>query len=187
MSIIKKIMIIQIILKNIIKSFKKHEIKIDEKLLMWDNFSFEANIYFKNKKEKDGSFSIPCIFLEYKNNETIKVIISDNFKEKLNNENIILGNIECFIIVPEFVYNFYNNKHMKLNDINNLDKDIDLFDYMEYKKDEKNNNLSSHLGSSNIDDNDDNKELNNLDQKENLISDSKLNINKKNKKKKKKK
>ena len=51
-----------------IKSFKKHEIKKDEiidsgeKLLMWDKVIFKTSIYFKNKKEKNGSFCIACIF-----------------------------------------------------------------------------------------------------------------------------
>ena len=151
---------------------------------MWDKVIFKNCIYCKNKKEKNGSFCIPCIFLEYKNNETIKVNVNDNFTEKLNNENIICGHIDCFIIVPEFVYNYYSNKQMNLNITNNLDKDLDLIDYMEYKGVEKNNNLSSKLVLTNSDAKDNNKDLINSDPIENLISDNNINKNKKKKKKK---
>ena len=136
---------IEIILNNIIKSFKKHTIEIneiideDEKLLLWNNMILNNNIYFKNKKDKKGEYLYPCIFKDFINNETIKI----NFELDINNEyrkNKELNiNIDCLIIIPEFVYNYYIikiNKNQIVNKISfsedEIEQDFDN-DYMEYK------------------------------------------------------
>ena len=138
--------IIENILKNIIKSFKKHKINKneiidkDEKLLMWDKVILKNKINYKNLKENNGKFSIPCIFIEYKNNESIKAYLNDKYKDIYNMENEICGNIECFIVVPEFVYNYFLNKNNVINNIKGFDMESDnsndLFDYMQYNNPE---------------------------------------------------
>ena len=73
--------LIENILINLIKSFKKYFIEkdeiidTDEKLLMWDNVILKNSIYIKNMKDKNGNFTIHCIFKDYKNTEIIEVII----------------------------------------------------------------------------------------------------------------
>ena len=55
------------ILSNILKSFKRHIINneeiidINEKLLLWNNIIRIRDFYIKNNKDKKGSFTIPCI------------------------------------------------------------------------------------------------------------------------------
>ena len=45
-----------------------------------------------------------------KNNEIINVILNSGFKEIFNNQIGINGNIDCFIIIPEFVFNYFSKK-----------------------------------------------------------------------------
>ena len=42
---------------------------------MWDNVILKNSIYIKNMKDKNGNFTIHCIFKDYKNTEIIEVII----------------------------------------------------------------------------------------------------------------
>ena len=63
-------------------------------------------------------------------------------KKKLNDGNEIYGKIDCFIVVPEFVFNYFTVKISNTNGLNNIDNDNDnendLYDYMEYKNQEVN-------------------------------------------------
>ena len=77
---------------------------------MKDKVILKNNIYIKNIKEKIGNFTIPCTFIDYKNNDTIQVYLDDKNKEKLNDENEIYGKIDCFIVIPEFVFNYFTVK-----------------------------------------------------------------------------
>ena len=127
-------LLIKEILQNIISSFKKHQIilneKIDknEKLLMWDKTTIRNNIHFKNMKDKKGNYIYPCKFKEYVNNENIKAIFEININNVYNIDEEIIGNLECFIIVPEFVYNYYSILYEKNENIteNMLYKDDDV-------------------------------------------------------------
>ena len=67
--------------------------------MTWDKVILKNKIYFLGKK---GNFSIPCIFIEYKTNESIKVYLNDKYKDKISIVNEICHKIECFIVVPEF-------------------------------------------------------------------------------------
>ena len=77
---------------------------------MWDKVILKNKIYIKNSKVKNGNFTIPCIFKEFKKNEIINVILNSGFKEIFNNQIGINGNIDCFIIIPEFVFNYFSKK-----------------------------------------------------------------------------
>ena len=63
--------LINIILNNIFKSFKKHNInkseiiEQNEKLLLWNNLTLNNNIYVKNNKNEKGDFVYPCLFKEF--------------------------------------------------------------------------------------------------------------------------
>jgi hypothetical protein len=80
--------LIEIIINNMIKSFKKHAIDIneildrDEKLLLWNKLILKNEIYIKNTQEKKGEFLYPCIFQNYINTETIKI----SFEIDINNQ-----------------------------------------------------------------------------------------------------
>ena len=78
------------------------------------------NINFKNKKDKKGEYLYQCIFKDFINNETIKI----NFELAINNEhrkNKELNiNIDCLIIIPEFVYNYYIIKFNRNQIVNKI-------------------------------------------------------------------
>ena len=103
-------------IKNIIKSFKKHIINkneiIDEgeKLLLWNKILINNGIYIKNINEKRGSFCLPCVFKKFINEDIIKVSFPSTINEIFSLNNEILVNIECGIKVPEFVFNYVTNK-----------------------------------------------------------------------------
>ena len=116
---------IEIILNNMIVSFKKHlidsneNIDRDEKMLLWNNLFLNNDIYFKNKKEEIGEYYYPCLFREYINTETIKLAFEININKEFQKKNEINCNINNLIIVPEFVYNYFiitikNNQHLKI-------------------------------------------------------------------------
>ena len=106
------------ILKNILQSFKKHKININEivdpneKLLLWDNLEFNNEIYTRSDKVKRGEFLYPCIFKEIVNNDTIKIYFEENIVNFEKNKEYKV-NIESLIIIPEFVYNYYLIKFNK--------------------------------------------------------------------------
>ena len=66
------------------------------------------------------NYSLFYIFQDYSNSDTIKILFEiDKNSEFLKNKNI-LCKLDCFIIVPEFVYNYCiikNNKIQVLSDI----------------------------------------------------------------------
>ena len=72
--------LIDIVLNNMVKNFKKHIIKeneildMNEKLLLWNNLIKRNNIYEKNNKDKKGDYIYPCIFQDYSNSDTIKIL-----------------------------------------------------------------------------------------------------------------
>ena len=133
------------ILKNILKSFKKHKINKNElldpneKLLLWNNLEYNNEIYRKSDKVKSGEFLYPCIFKEIVNSETIKIYFAEKMVNFEKNKDYKV-NIESLIIVPEFVYNYYLIKINKnqpilpniyLEEENEISSDSE--DYMEYK------------------------------------------------------
>ena len=95
---------------------------------MWDKTTIRNNIHFKNMKDKKGNYIYPCKFKEYVNNENIKAIFEIKINNFYNIDKEIIGNIECFIIVPEFVYNYYSILYKKKENIteNKLYKDDDV-------------------------------------------------------------
>ena len=106
------------ILKNILKSFKKHNINVNEildeneKLLLWNNLEISNDIFRKSNKEKKGKFLYPCISKDVINSDTIKISFEENINcfEKSKEYKV---NIESLIIIPEFVYNYYLIKFNK--------------------------------------------------------------------------
>ena len=133
------------ILKNILKSFKKHNINVNEildeneKLLLWNNLESSNDIFRKSNKEKKGKFLYPCIFKDVVNSDIIKISFEENINcfEKSKEYKV---NIESLIIIPEFVYNYYLIKYNKNQSIlhnisseeeNEISSEIE--DYMEYK------------------------------------------------------
>ena len=162
-------LLIKEILQNIIASFKKHQIipneiiDSEEKLLMWDKVTLKNNIYFKNIKEKKGNYIYPCKFKEYINNENIKVSFEVNINNNFRKDQEIIGNVECYIIIPEFLYNYYSNLYSKdqVFTENMLYKEDDdqsqeSYDYMVFnsfdnqkefieKEDSKNEEKDSHI------------------------------------------
>ena len=99
-------------MNNISKSFKRHIINkneiinYNEKLLLWNNIIKSHDFYIKNNKDKKGSYSIPCLFKSYINNENIKIIFDTDISEEYKKGIEISVNINACIIVPEFVYNY---------------------------------------------------------------------------------
>ena len=98
--------LIESIINNIIKSFKKHYINKDEifdkeeKLLFWSNTICKYNdIHIKNPNDKTGCFLYPCIFKNYINNDIIIVdlVTRGDIDEYVFKE--LKGNINCFIII----------------------------------------------------------------------------------------
>ena len=71
-------------IKNIIKSFKKHIINkneiIDEgeKLLLWNKILINNWIYIKKINEKKSSFCLPCVFIKFINEDIIKASFPNN-------------------------------------------------------------------------------------------------------------
>ena len=139
---------IDIILNNMIVSFKKHlidsneNIDRDEKMLLWDNLFLKNDIYFKNKKEENGEYYYPCLFRDYINTETVKLAFEIDINKEFQRNNEINCNINSLILVPEFVYNYFiikikNNQHTlnyKNEDENNDNDDsFGKYDYMEFK------------------------------------------------------
>ena len=166
--------LIDIIIKNIIRSFKKHIINkneiIDEgeKLLLLNTIIINNGIYIKNIKEKKSSFSLPCIFNQFINEDVIKVSFPSKINEIFNLKNEILLNIECGIIVPEFVFNYFTNKvknELKKteDDFFNQIENEENYDYMIYK----NNEIFESNNFENIEVTKDNTKENNIDEKEN--------------------
>ena len=137
--------LIDLILNNILKSFKRHRIDkneiIDnnEKLLLWNNLTLNNNIYIKNKNDiqKSGEFIYPCNFKESVNTDTVKIYfeIDIGFFEK----NIdYLVDIDCLIIIPEFVYNYFllkskrNQQIQQFISLDNIkDNSSEISDYMD--------------------------------------------------------
>ena len=76
-------------------------------------------------------YSLFCIFQDYSNSETKKILLEiDMNSEFLKNKNI-LCKLDCFMILSEFVYNYFiskNNKAKVLNEIENSN----IYDKKEY-------------------------------------------------------
>ena len=81
-------------------------IDTDEKLLLWNNLILNNNIYIKNNKIGKGEYLYPCLFKDFVGNDTIKIVFEyDNFSFKKNKDYKV--NIDCLIIIPEFVYHYF--------------------------------------------------------------------------------
>ena len=145
--------VIDEVLKNILKSFKRHIINKNEiidnnkKLLLLNNIIKTHDYYIKNNKDKKGSYAIPCIFKTYINSDTIQVYFDKDISEEYKKGIEISVSINTCIIVPEFVYNYYLTKHKKIQDDDNNDaneinneKENCLMDYMQYI--DNNDNIS---------------------------------------------
>ena len=139
--------LIEIIINNMIKSFKKHTIDIneildkDEKLLLWNKLILKNEIYIKNTQEKKGEFLYPCIFQNYINTETIKISFEIDINNQFKKDTAIFCNLDCLIIIPEFVYNYFiikNKRNIFFNNMENIDnvkdKDNILDDSIDYMK-----------------------------------------------------
>ena len=78
---------------NIIKKTKLHNISdnelIDEgeKLSLWNNIKLEKNIYFF-KSKSIGNYAYPCVFSNYLNNNTIKIMKYVNVENMIKKENL---------------------------------------------------------------------------------------------------
>ena len=111
--------LINIVLNNMIKNFKKHIIKeneildMNEKLLLWNNLIKRNNIYEKNNKDKKGDYIYPCIFQDYSNSDTIKIIFEIDINSEFVKNKNILYKLDCFIIVHKFVFNYFIIKNNK--------------------------------------------------------------------------
>ena len=97
-------------------------------------------------KKKKSYFCF--VFKKFINEEIIKVYLSSTINDVFSINNEILVHIECCIIVPEFVFNYFTNKaenELVKNDdefFNQIESE-DHCDYMIYKNHDK-------FGSSNI-------------------------------------
>ena len=63
---------------------------MNEKLLLWNNLSNRNNIYEKNKKNKKGDYIYPCIFKEYSNSETRKILFDIDVRLFYNSTGICI-------------------------------------------------------------------------------------------------
>ena len=96
-----------------VKNFKKHSIKeneildMNEKLLLWNNLIKRNNVYEKNNKDKKGDHTYPRIFQDHSNSETTKIIFEIDINSEFLKNKKILCKLDCFIIVPEFAYNYF--------------------------------------------------------------------------------
>ena len=103
--------IIEIIINNILHNLKKHKLDkneilgVDEKLIFWSCTILKNDIYIRNPNDKNGNYIFPWLFKEYINSETIKVKFLTNINKNFKDVKEINGNISCFIIMPEFVFN----------------------------------------------------------------------------------
>ena len=128
-----------------INSFKKHVIDLnenidkDEKMLLWNKLFLNNNIYVKNKKNEQGEYLYPCIFKEYINTETVKLVFEIDINKEFERNKEINCNMNNLNLVPEFVYNYFiikiknnqqtmNCKNVKDDNNNSSDK----YDYMEF-------------------------------------------------------
>ena len=104
-------------MNNILRSPRKHQLKKDEildrdeRLLLWNNIVLINNIYVRNPTDKNGFYSYPCLFKNYINNETINVQFTIDINDNFRKLKEIQANINCFIIIPEFVFNYFVNKN----------------------------------------------------------------------------
>ena len=155
-------MLIGKVLNNILKSFKRHIINkneiidYNEKLLLWNNIIKSHDFYIKNNKDKKGSYSIPCLFKSYINNENIKIIFDTDITEEYKKGIEISVNINACIIVPEFVYNYYIIKNNQVKDEgiediedNNIENKEELIDYMQYLNEDVDENISNYENKNN--------------------------------------
>ena len=138
--------LIDIILKNIFNSFKRHIIDSneiidsEEKLLLWNKLKLNNDIYLKNNKDIKGEFIYPCIFKQYVNNNTIKINFEIDISPFEKNKDYKVD-IDCLIIIPEMVYNYFvikKNKNQSVqlnsNSRDSEDNSSEIYDYMEYKE-----------------------------------------------------
>ena len=92
-----------------IKSFKQHIIDKNEKMCLWNNLDYKYDIYQKKGNKNNGRYIYPCVFIEYINNEVIKIKFDIKINKEFEKDKIIKTNIDSFIIIPEFVYNYSSN------------------------------------------------------------------------------
>lgn len=155
--------LIENIINNIIKSFKKHMldpkeiIDENEKLLLWNNLIIRNNIYIKNDKDKKGAFTYPSLFNKYKNNDIINIVIKANISKDLIKDMEINVDINTCILVPEFVFNYFiikfSNNYEIIKVLSEDDNDINdnnNIDYMVYYKDEELNNNNKKVEQVNL-------------------------------------
>ena len=108
--------------------------------MLWNKCVLNKGIYIKDKKKGNGSYSIPCIFKQYINEDNIKVYFSINIDEDFGLDKEIISSVENVIIVPDFVFNYFviNYGHNIVEIGENKDNDIindeDKFDYMVYSE-----------------------------------------------------
>ena len=96
--------LIDIIIKNIIKSFKKHKIEKNEiidvgvKLLLWNNLIIKNDIYYKNDKDKKGCYTYPCLLNNYLNNDIINIELYVNISNDLVRNQVIKVDFNTLIL-----------------------------------------------------------------------------------------
>ena len=86
---------------------------MNEKLLLWNNLIKRNNIYEKNNKDKKGDYIYPCIFQDYSNSDTIKILFEIDINPEFVKNKNILYKLDCFIIVHKFVFNYFIIKNNK--------------------------------------------------------------------------
>ena len=136
--------LIDVILNNILKSFKRHiidkneTIDYNEKLLLWNNLLLNNNIYIKNSNKNSGEFIYPCNFKESVNTDSVKIYFEIDIGLFEKNTDYLVDR-ECLIIIPEFVYNYFVLKSKKNQQIQQFisledikDNSSEISDYMNF-------------------------------------------------------
>ena len=79
-------------------------------------------IYIKSKDNKNGDYCIPCLFDSYVSEDLIKIKFGFNINEYFIKDKIIKTNINCCIIIPYFVYNYFLSKYESNLKLKYIDK-----------------------------------------------------------------
>ena len=123
----------------------------------------------------------PCLFKNYINNETIRVQFISDINNTFKKFKEIDANINCFIIILDFVFNYFTNRNnLNYENIKLLNeeilngKDNEYDDYMIYNNNViNNNNFKSDIKINKHDCGNNKKNLNLLEVEKDYVEDEK--------------